>query len=46
MLSYRLNNQELAELGAARRRARHLREAYRINAVILLGKGRTATRMT
>jgi len=42
MLDYRLDKQELAELRAAHRRALNVREAYRINAVILLGKGRTA----
>jgi transposase len=41
MLDYRLAPQELAELRAAHRAARDVREAYRINAVILLGKGRT-----
>ena len=40
MLDYRLDQQELAELRAAHRAARDVREAYRINAVILLGKGR------
>ena len=42
MLDYRLSRQELAELRAAHRRALNVREAYRINAVILLGNGRTA----
>ena len=42
MLDYRLTPQELAERRAAHRAARDVREAYRINAVILLGKGRTA----
>jgi transposase len=41
MLDYRLDKQDLAELRAAHRRAAHVREAYRINAVILLGNGRT-----
>jgi transposase len=41
MLDYRLSEQELAELRAAHRRAPNVREAYRINAVILLGRGRT-----
>jgi hypothetical protein len=36
MLDYRLDKQELAELRAAHRRALNVREAYRINAVILL----------
>ncbi len=40
MLDYRLDKHELAELRAAHRAARDVREAYRINAVILLGKGR------
>ena len=42
MRDYRLNEHELAELRAAHRAARAVREAYRINAVILLGNGRTA----
>jgi transposase len=42
MLDFRLDKQELAELRAAHRRALNVREAYRINAVILLGNGRTA----
>lgn len=41
MLDYRLSEEELAELRAAHRRTRHVHEAYRINAVILLAKGRT-----
>ena len=40
MLDYGLRTQELVELRAAHRRALNVREAYRINAVILLGKGR------
>jgi hypothetical protein len=43
MLDYRLDKQELAELRAAHRRALNVREAYRINAVILLGKGRAVS---
>jgi transposase len=39
MQDYRLNKQELAELRAAHRAARNAREAYRLNAVILLGSG-------
>jgi len=39
MLDYHLNEQELAELRAAHRAARNAREAYRSNAVILLGSG-------
>jgi transposase len=42
MRDYRLNEHERAELRAAHRAARAVREAYRINAVILLGNGRTA----
>jgi transposase len=42
MIEYRLSKQELSELRGAHRRALHVREAYRINAVILLGQGRTA----
>jgi transposase len=42
MLDYRLDKQELTELRVAHRRALNVREAYRINAVILLGNGRTA----
>lgn len=41
MLDYRLDQQEFAELHGAHRAARDVREAYRINAVILLGRGRT-----
>lgn len=40
MNDYRLSAEELAELRAAHRRVREIREAYRINAVILLGQGR------
>jgi len=39
MQDYRLAKQELAELRAAHRAARNAREAYRLNAVILLGSG-------
>lgn len=42
MHDYRLDKQELAELRAAHRGTRSVREAYRINAVILLGNGRSA----
>ncbi len=42
MLDFRLDKQEIAELRVAHRRALNVREAYRINAVILLGNGRTA----
>ena len=42
MYDYRLDGQELRELRAAHRQALNVREAYRINAVILLGNGRTA----
>jgi len=44
MTDYRLSQDELAELRAAHRMARgvqDVRSAYRINAVILLGQGRT-----
>jgi transposase len=41
MLDYRFSKQELTELRAAHRGALNVREAYRINAVILLGQGRT-----
>jgi transposase len=39
MLDFRLDKQELEPLRAAHRRALNVREAYRINAVILLGSG-------
>ena len=39
MQDYHLNQQELAELRTAHRTARNVREAYRLNAVILLGSG-------
>jgi transposase len=39
MLDYRLSDRELAELRAAHRAARNAREAYRLNAVILLATG-------
>jgi transposase len=42
MLNFQLDKQELAELRTAHRRAKNAREAYRINAVILLGDGWTA----
>ena len=42
MRGYRLSNQQIAERRAAQRAARDVREAYRINAVILLGVGWTA----
>ena len=41
MTDYRLDKRELAELRTAHRQVRDVREAYRINAVILLGQGRT-----
>lgn len=41
MRNYHLNEHELAERRAAHRAARHAREAYRFNAVILLGSGWT-----
>jgi transposase len=43
MIDYRLSKQELAELRAAHRAARDVRQAYRINAVVLLGQGRTVS---
>jgi transposase len=39
MKDYRLSKQEIAELRSAHRSTRHGREAYRLNAVILLGSG-------
>lgn len=42
MLDYSLSKWEITELRAAHRRALSVREAYRINAVILLAQGRTA----
>ena len=39
MQDYRLDKQKLAELRAAHRAASNAREAYRLNAVILLGSG-------
>ena len=42
MLNFRLDKQDLAELRSAHRQAKNAREAYRINAVILLGDGWTA----
>ena len=39
MQDYQLTPQELAELRVVHRRVRNVREAYRINAVILLGQG-------
>jgi transposase len=39
MRDYRLSNQELAELRSAHREVGEIREAYRLNAVILLGQG-------
>jgi transposase len=41
MRDYRLTQQQIAALRAAHRATRDVREAYRINAVILLGRGRT-----
>jgi transposase len=40
MRKYQLSQQELTELHAAHREVCEIREAYRINAVILLGQGR------
>jgi len=39
MRDYYLNERELAELRSAHREVREIREAYRLNAVILLGQG-------
>jgi len=39
MKDYRLSKQEIAELRSAHRATRHVREAYRLNAVILLDGG-------
>jgi transposase len=39
MHDYRLDQQKLSELRAAHRGTRNVREAYRINAVVLLGSG-------
>jgi transposase len=43
MREYRLDKQELADLRAAHRSVRNAREAYRLNAVILLGSGWSPT---
>ena len=40
MHDYRLSDEQLTELRSAHREVREIREAYRINAVILLGQGR------
>ncbi len=45
MLDYRLNPRQLAELRAAHRAALNVREAYRLNAVILLAEGWTAAQV-
>jgi transposase len=42
MIDYRLDKQDLAELRKAHRNALNVREAYRINAVILLAEGWSA----
>lgn len=42
MRDYRLSKEDLAELRSAHRAVRDRREAYRLNAVILLGQGRSA----
>lgn len=42
MYDYRLSERELGELRRAHGEVREIREAYRINAVILLGQGRSA----
>ena len=41
MHDYHLTEQELAELRQAHHQTRNVREAYRLNVVILLGRGRT-----
>ena len=41
MHDHRLSEQELADLRAAHREVREIREAYRIHALILLGQGRS-----
>lgn len=41
MQDYRLSQQQIADLRGAHRATRDVREAYRINAVILLGRGHT-----
>jgi transposase len=43
MADYRLDKRELAELRVAHRQVGDVREAYRINAVILLGQGRAVS---
>ncbi len=45
MLDYHLNPRQLAELRAAHRAALNVREAYRLNAVILLAEGWTAAQV-
>ncbi len=42
MIDYRLNERERAELRAAHPAVRNAREAYRLNALILLDSGWTA----
>lgn len=42
MCDYRLSKEDLAELRSPHRAMRDRREAYRLNAVILLGQGRSA----
>ena len=46
MIDYRLTEAQLRELRLAHRRAGNKREAYRINAVILLGSGWTAEQVS
>ena len=45
MLDYHLKPDQLAELRRAHRGTLHVREAYRINAVILLAEGWSATQV-
>jgi transposase len=45
MRDYRLTQQQIAKLRSAHRATRDVREAYRINAVILLGRGHTPSQV-
>lgn len=45
MIDFRLDKEALAELHEAHRKALNVREAYRINAVILLAEGWTAAQV-
>ena len=46
MLDYTLSDDQMAELRQAHRQARHKRDAYRINAVILLASGWSAEQVS